>query len=469
MNDMSHSSTVSSVGIPPYSLEAEQAVLGTLLRANDVFDHVAGKLAAGDFYTGDHQRIFRALMTLIEANKEADPVAVGQFLKDRGELDGIGFEYLIELMEGPASITNVRGYVEVVRDKSVKRALLTVAMQLGDMVHANTGRTALQLLDDAQALLAGVDERSHRGQGTFRPLSDVFGELMEQLDAGIKNNTTAGITLGFHGLDRVVNPLMPGQLIIVGARPAVGKTSLAVNVALHACLSHKKPVGMFSMEMTDVEIAVRILAGYSQVAAGRFREHRLGDKEWERINKTLATYHQAPFHIDQTGGLSIQELTARARVASKQVGGFGLLLVDYVQLSRSETGGRSDTRATEIGMVTSGLKRLAKELGCPVMALSQLNRDSAKENKRPTIAELRDSGSIEADADTILLLHRPYVMNQKPECEFDAEVIVGKQRNGQIGIVELDYDARLTRFFDHGHAPSRSVHGSGGYGASRGE
>lgn len=467
MNDMSQTPAQPG-GIPPYTLESEQAVLGALLRANELYDHVAGQLVAADFYPHDHQRIFRALMMLIEANKPADPIAVGQWLKDRGELDEIGFDYLVELADGPGSVSGIRAYVEAVREKSTRRAMLQVAIKLSDMAHANNGRTARQLLDEAQSLLAGVDERSHRGQGTFRVISEVFGELMEQLDAGMRNNASPGITLGFHGLDKVVNPLMPGQLVVVGARPAVGKTSLAVNVALHACLSHKIPVGMFSMEMTDVEIAVRILAGYSGVAAGRFREHRLGDKEWDRVNHTLATYNEAPFYIDQAGGLSIQELTARARVANKQVGGFGLLVVDYVQLSRSETGGRSDTRATEIGMVTSGLKRLAKELGCPVMALSQLNRDSAKENKRPTIAELRDSGSIEADADTILLLHRPFVMSQKPEQEWEAEVIVGKQRNGQIGIVELDYDARLTRFFDHGHAPSRSVANARSYADSRG-
>lgn len=453
-------------GIPPYSLEAEQALLGAMMRAPEVYDHVAGQLVADDFYTGDHRAVFRAISTLLEAQKGADPVAVGQWLKDRGQLAEIGFEYLVQLVDGPASVANVRGYVEMVRDKSVKRALLMVSMKLGDLIHADNGKTARQLLDEAQALLAGVDERSHRGRGTFRALSDVFLELMQQLDAAAKANTAAGITTGFRGLDRTVNPLMPGQLVVVGARPAVGKTSLAVNVALHACLHHQVPVGMFSMEMTDIEIAVRILSGYSQVPAGRFREHRLGDKEWDRINATLAQFNEARFHIDQAGGLSIQELTARARVANKQVGGFGLLIVDYVQLSRSEE--RTDTRATELGRVTGGLKRLAKELGCPVMALSQLNRDSAKENKRPSIAELRDSGSIEADADTILLLHRPYVMSQKPEQEFEAEVIVGKQRNGQIGIVGLDYDARLTRFFDEGDAPGRSRAGAASYAAARG-
>lgn len=455
-----------SGGIPPYSLEAEQAVLGLLLRFNEAYDQVAGQLAANDFYSGDHQKIFTATVALIEANKAAEPVTVGQWLKDRGQLDGIGFDYLLELSEQLVSLTSVAAYVEMVREKSAMRALLSASMKLSEMAYATRGQTARQILDEAQAMLAALDERSQRGRGTFRPLSEVFTELLTQIDEAAKANTSTGISTGFRGLDRTLNPLMPGQLVVVGARPAVGKTSLAVNMALHACVHHKIAVGMFSMEMSDIELAVRILSGYSGVAAGRFREHRLGEKEWDRINATLAQFSDAPFHIDQSGGLSIQELTARARVANKQVGGFGLLIVDYVQLSRSE--GRNDTRATEIGAVTSGLKRLAKELRCPVLALSQLNRDSAKENKRPSIAELRDSGSIEADADTILLLHRPFVMSQKPEQEFDAEVIVGKQRNGQIGIVDLDYQANLTRFFDRDEAPGRRYATAASYAAAGG-
>lgn len=449
------------------STAAEQAVLATLLQANEAFDHVAPILAPADFYSGDHQAVYRAIAALIESGKPADAITVAQWLKDRNELDRLGgMAFLVELQASMGSASSVLHYARDVREQATRRAIFQVSMKLGDMASHPDGRDSRKMLDEAQAMLAAVDERSQRGRGTFRELREVFTELLTTLDDAKNANQSAGITTGFAGLDRMVNPFMPGQLIIVGARPAVGKTSLAVNMALHACTHHKAAVGMFSMEMTDIELAIRILAGYSQVAAGRFREHRLGEKEWERINNTLATYNDAPFHIDQAGGLSIQELSARARVAAKKIGGFKMLIVDYVQLSRSE--GKYDNRSVEIGAVTSGLKRLAKELQCPVVGLSQLNRDQTKDNRRPVISDLRDSGSIEADADTVLLLHRPYVASQRPEQEFDAEVIVGKQRNGQIGVCELDYDAKLTRFFDKDAAPGRARANAGQYRDVRG-
>ncbi|MEO8101350.1 MAG: replicative DNA helicase [Betaproteobacteria bacterium] len=440
--------------LPPHAMEAEAAVLAGLLANNDALDLIAGQLAEGDFYSGDNRYIWRAITALIGGNKPADVIAVAEWLKDRDLLERIGgFDYLQDL-ERVGLPTNIRHYANLVHEKSVLRAILMASMKMNELVYATEGRSARQLLDEAQALLAAVDERSQRGVGTFRNLNEVLTELMLQLDEATKGDVNIGVQTGFHQLDRLLNPLSPGQLIVVGARPAVGKTSFAVNVGMRVAMHDQRPVGMFSMEMTDIELAVRILAQATGMAAGRFREHRLNVGDWDLINGALGKLSGAPFHVDETGGLSIQELTARARVQSKKVGGFGLLIVDYLQLARAE--GRFDgNRATELGVISSGLKRLAKELQCPVMALSQLNREAAKERKLPTIAELRDSGSIEADADTVLLLHREFVMSQKADVEFDALVIIGKQRNGGIGKIDLDYDAPLTSFFDHGDSPAR--------------
>ena len=445
----------------PHAMEAEQAVLAGLLANNEAFDHLAGQLAEGDFYSSDNRYIWRAITALIGANKPADVIAVAEWLKDRALLDQVGgFDYLQDL-EYVGTAANIRHYASLVHEKSVLRAILLASMKMADLVYATEGKSARQLLDEAQALLAAVDERSLRGVGTFRALNEVFVELMLQLDDATKGDAAVGVQTGFYQLDKKLNPLSPGQLIVVGARPAVGKTSFAVNIAMHVATQYQKPVGMFSMEMTDIELAIRILSGFTGMAAGRFREHRLNVGDWDRINAALAKLSGAPFYVDETGGLSIQELTARARVQSKKVGGFGLLIVDYLQLARAE--GRFDgNRATELGAISSGLKRLAKELQCPIMALSQLNREAAKERKLPTIAELRDSGSIEADADTVLLLHREFVMSQKPECEYDALVLIGKQRNGEIGKIDLDYDAPLTRFFNHGESPARKGRGKDG-------
>lgn len=449
---------------PPHALEAEQSVLSALLVANEAFDLLAGKVAEADFYTHDHRLIYRAIAALLAAQKPADAVSVGSWLKDRGELEKIGFEYLMELASGMGSVANVGIYADIVREKSVVRAVLQASMAMADLAHSPGGRSASQIVDQAQALLAAVDERSKRGEGTFRPIGEAISELVQQIDDAKDSDAPIGVRSGFEDLDRLLNPMTAGQLIVVGARPAVGKTSFAVNVAMHVATNYDRPVGMFSMEMTDIELAVRILSGFTGMAAGRFREHRFNEKDWKKVSDAVGKLAAANLYVDHSGGLSIQELTARARLQSKRVGGFGLLIVDYLQLSRSE--GRYDNRAVEIGAVTSGLKRLAKELQCPVMALSQLNREAAKERKKPTIAELRDSGAIEADADTVLLLHRDYVMTQNSDTEFDAEVILGKQRNGQIGYVVMDYDARLTRFFNRGEAPCRGPR-SGGYSASR--
>lgn len=446
-------SRVAMLKFPPFSLEAEAAVLGCLLYDNGCYDTIVGVVAESDFYTYEHQLIFRAVNALVCENRLADTVTVASWLKDRDFLKRVqgGVEYVLELSQTSVSAVNARVYAEVVHERAVMRAIIRAGEKMADIAYDPNGKNARQLLDQAQNLLAEVDSRSRRGEGTFRTLSDALGELMSQLDS--KDQPT-GIATGYKGLDRLMNPMQPGQLIVVGARPAVGKTSFAVNVAVNVALQSKVTVGMFSMEMTDVELAVRVLSGESGIPSGRFREHRLDAKHWDYINKAMVDLHQANFHIDQTGGLTIQELIARARVQSKRVGGFGLLIVDYVQLAHAE--GRYDNRAVEIGAVTSGLKRLAKELNCPVMALSQLNRDAAKEKKMPVISELRDSGSIESDADTILLLHRDYVTTQKEEDMFDAKVIVGKQRNGGIGTVNMDYEPRLTKFFNEGEAPGRN-------------
>lgn len=451
---------IATLRIPTWSREAEESVLGGLLIDPARIDEVGALLTEADFYATNNRYIFRAIAALSAVRQVPDAITVAAWLKDRGLLEDNGpsddgklnFKLLQALADGVPSAKNVLLYAEIVREKSIRRAVAAAAQRMESIATDSDGRSARQILDEALGLLADVDERTQRGRGTFQRMGDVFQKVLAEVDAA-KAGTAGGWKTGFIQLDHIMNPMLPGQLVVVGARPGVGKTSLAVNIGCHVAKEYGAEVAMFSMEMTDPEIAIRILAGYSGIASGKFREHRIGDKEWERINMTLTQYGDMPFHIDASGGLSIQEITARARMARKQIGRLDVIIVDYIQLSRAE--GRYDNRAVELGAVTSGLKRLAKELECTVIALSQLNRDAAKENKRPTISELRDSGSIEADADTILLLHRPFVMNQKGEQEFDAEIIVGKQRNGQIGHVDLDYDARFTRFYDLNQAPGR--------------
>lgn len=462
MNDMSAGGEFTL----PWAEQAEMAVLGGLMIDSEAYDAVIGHVSENDFYTQDHRLIFRAIHALIALKKPVDVITVGSWLKDGGHLEQIsgGFSYISELQNKTSGTANIGLYAEAIQEKSIVRAVIAASKKMSDLAFAASGLSARQVLDQAQELLAQVDIKSRRGAGSFISLTDALNELMQQLDSGVQRD---GVTLGFQDLDRLVNPLQPGQLIVVGARPAVGKTSFAVNVAQHVAINLNKTVGIFSMEMTSVELAVRVLGGTAGIASGRFRKHRLDDKHWDRITHAMAELAKANIRIDETAGLTIQEIVARARIESKRIGGFGLIVVDYVQLAHAE--GRYDNRSVEIGAVTSGLKRLAKELNCPVIALSQLNRDSAKMNKKPTISELRDSGSIEADADTILLLHRDYVHTQKDEEEYDADVIVGKQRNGGIGTVPMDYDARFTRFFDHNTSPGRRQENARNYSGAKGE
>lgn len=436
------------------STAAEQAVLATLLQANEAFDHVAPILAPADFYSGDHQAVYRAIAALIESGKPADVITVGQWLKDRNELGRLGgMAFLAELQTSLGSASSVLHYARDVREQATRRAIFQVSMKLGDMATYADGRDSRKMLDEAQALLAAVDERSQRGRGTFEALGSVLTRVVENIDAAVHADKPIGHQTGFDDLDRILNRMAPGQLIVVGARPKVGKTSFAVNVGMHIA-SQGDPVYMFSMEMTGEEVGTRVLSGHTCIAAGRLREHRISDEHWNAIGRSVSKLADVPFYIDASPALSIQSMRARARVQLKQLGRPpALIIVDYLQLSGSE--GRFDTRAGELGAVTSGLKQLAKEIGSPVMALSQLNRDSSKAGKKPEMHELRDSGSIEADADAILLLHRDYVVSQRQEQMYDAEVNVAAQRNGQIGPVPLDYDPPLTRFFNYGAAPHR--------------
>lgn len=448
----------------PWSPQAEQAVLGSMLAYNPVCDEISTLLRADEFYTLDHQLIYRAIMALVGAHKPADPITVGEYLQGRGELERIdgGIEYIVEVSQY-GSPTSARTYAEIVHERAIVRALISTALKIEKLAYETAGKTPQAILGQAQELLAQVDARTRHGEATFRPLSEALTEVFATLEDDAAH---PGLTTGFADLDARLNPMQPGQLIIIGARPAVGKTSLAVNIAEHVEATYKVNVGMFSMEMTQVEIALRVLSGATNIPAGRFREHRLEAKHWERMQEAMNKLAASRFYIDETGGLTIQEITARARLQAKRIGGFGLLVVDYVQLAHAE--GRYDNRAVEIGAVTRGLKQLAKELQCPVIALSQLNREAAKERKLPTIAELRDSGSIESDADTILLLHREYVATQNDNVKHDAMVIIGKQRNGGIGKVDLDYDARLTKFFNAGESPARRIEDARNYSAAKG-
>lgn len=441
----SDDAALGGVKAPPYSTEAEQSVLGALILNNEALDSVRAVLVAADFYVGDHRDIFAAICALVDAGKIADVLTIAEWLKERGRLEPIGLEYLHGLADGTPSAASVVQYAQIVHERAVKRAVFSAALKMQDFVFAESGKSARQVLDAAQALLAAVDERCNRGVDVFRDMGSVLVEFMMGLE-----NTSApeGIKTGLSDLDQVLLPMQPGQLIVIGARPAVGKTSLAVNIALNAVLGQGKSVMMFSLEMSDLEIITRVVSQRTRLASEIFRQRRIPQNSLDRVNAAGAELTDKVFEITQPSGITIERLVALAKEKARQMRGVDLVVVDYIQLMGVER--KNDNRSVEIGAISQGLKQLAIALQCPVIAASQLNRDSSKTNRAPTMAELRDGGSIEADADKVLLLHRPYVVSQNKSEIHDAEIWVAKQRGGPIGKVECEYDGSTTRFCDKG-------------------
>jgi replicative DNA helicase len=451
VNDLSaESAAIGALKMPPFSLESEQAVLGVLLNNNEMLDVVRAELSASDFYRGDHREIFAAICALADANKTADVITVAVWLKERGRLDDVGFKSIAELAEFSVGAANLKMYVEIVHERAVNRAILSAAIKMQDVVYAENGKSARAKLDAAHQLLAAVDERCNRGVDVFRGIAPILTEFVSNLENA---EAPQGIKSGLSNLDRTLLPMMPGQLIVIGARPAVGKTSLAVNMAMHAVMHQHKSVMMFSLEMSDLEIITRIVSGRTGLASEIFRARRVPQNAWDRINSAVSDLTNRVFEITQPAGITIERLVALAKEKARQMRGVDLIVVDYIQLMGVER--RNDNRSVEIGAISQGLKQLAIALQCPVIAASQLNRDSSKTNRAPTMAELRDSGSIEADADKVILIHRPYVVSQNNDDIHRAELWVAKQRGGPIGMQPVDYDGSTTQFLDWGTLAAR--------------
>jgi replicative DNA helicase len=436
--------------VPPHSLEAEQSLLGGLLLDNHAFDRIADLVSAEDFYRDDHRRIFRHVARLIDQNKPADVVTVAESIDASEDKDRTGGPaYLGSLAQNTPSALNIRRYAELVRDRSVQRRLITVATEIAESALAPSGKEVGQLLDEAESRIMEVGEKGQRGTQGFEQIQPVLARVFERIDhlyhQENKSDVT-GVPTGFIDLDERTAGLQAGDLVIVAGRPSMGKTALALNIAEHVGVKNGIPVAVFSMEMGATQLAMRMLGSIARVDQHNMRTGRLNDEEWSRLSSAMGDLHNAPIFIDETGALNALELRARARRIHRQCGKLGLIVVDYLQLMSASSEG--ENRATEISEISRSLKALAKELECPVVALSQLNRAlETRNDKRPMMSDLRESGAIEQDADLILFIYRDEVyFPEKVEARGIAEVIIGKQRNGPIGKVELTFLGEHTRF-----------------------
>lgn len=439
---------VAQLRIPPHSIEAESSVLGGLLLDNGAWERVGDLLKPGDFYRYEHRLIYGAVGALIEANKPADVITVYEHLQNQGKADEVGgLAYLNSLAQYVPSAGNIRRYAEIVRERGILRKLVSASDEITTSAFNPQGKPVDKILDEAEQKIFNIGEEGSRMKQGFQGMDTLVVQLLDRVEEMANNpNDITGVPTGFYDLDRMTSGFQPGDMIVLAARPSMGKTALAVNIAEHVALNEGLPVAVFSMEMGAAQLAVRIVGSIGRIDQGHLRTGKLTDEEWPRLTEAIEKLRNVSLHIDETPGLTPTELRANARRLARQCGKLGLIVVDYLQLM-SGSSSDGENRATELGEISRGLKMLAKELQCPVIALSQLNRSvETRTDKRPMMSDLRESGAIEQDADVIMFIYRDDYYNKDSKEPGVAEVIIGKQRNGPTGVIKLAFIKPLTRF-----------------------
>ena len=432
--------------LPPHSVEAEQSVLGGLMLDPAAWDQIADRVSSEDFYRHDHRLIFAAAAALIERNQPCDAVTLAGHLEAQALLEEIGgLAYLGGLARDTPTASNIRAYADIVRERSVLRQLITAGNGIASSALEPEGREAREIVDEAERAVFEIAERGSRGRVGFRPIKTILPEVVNRIDELYNSEgKMTGISTGFGKLDEMTSGLQPGDLIIVAGRPSMGKTTLAVNIAENAALGAGKSAAIFSMEMSAESLTLRMISSLGRINQGHLRSGRLQEEDWPRIDSAMTQLGQAKLFVDETPALTPTEIRARAR-RLKRERGLDLIVVDYLQLM--QVAGTKENRATEISEISRSLKALAKELKVPVIALSQLNRGvEQRQEKKPVMSDLRESGAIEQDADVILLIYREEVYDQNTTRKGIADIIIAKQRNGPTGEVQLTFLGQYTKF-----------------------
>lgn len=437
---------VNRIKMPPHSIAAEQSVLGGLLLSAESWDAVADAVSANDFYRPDHRLIFRQIARLADDAQPVDVITVADKLTAEGELDTAGgLSYLVELADNTPSASNIRAYAQVVRERASLRGLIDAAQEIAASGFSPEGRTASELIDEAERLIMQISEHEAAGGGP-KEVNELLKRAVDRIEELVASGgDITGLSTGYTDLDKMTSGMQPSDLIIVAGRPSMGKTSFAMNLVEHAALNQSKPVLTFSMEMPADQLIVRMLASIGRIDQGRLRTGKLEQEDWARLNTAVTKMKDIPLLIDDTPALTPTELRTRARRVAREHGGIAMIMVDYLQLMR--VAGASEGRTAEISEISRSLKAIAKEFACPMVALSQLNRSlEQRPNKRPVNSDLRESGAIEQDADVIMFIYRDEVYNEDSPDKGIAEIIIGKQRNGPIGTCKLAFVGQYTRF-----------------------
>lgn len=440
---------VEGLKLPPHSLEAEQSVLGGLMLDNERWDNVSERVVAEDFYSRPHRLIFCEMQRLLEASQPIDLITLSDSLEQRGELDMVGgFAYLAELSKNTPSAANINAYADIVRERAVVREMIAVANQIADAGYDPQGRSSEDLLDFAESNVFKIaEQRANKDEGP-KNIEQILEATVSRIESLYQkpHDGVTGVDTGYQDLNKKTAGLQGSDLIIVAARPSMGKTTFAMNLCENAAMLHEKPVLIFSLEMPSEQIMMRMLASLSRVDQTRIRTGQLDDEDWARISGTMGILlEKKNIYIDDSSGLTPTEVRSRARRIFRENNGLSMIMIDYLQLMRVPS--LSDNRTLEIAEISRSLKALAKELNVPVVALSQLNRSlEQRADKRPVNSDLRESGSIEQDADLIMFIYRDEVYHENSDLKGIAEIIIGKQRNGPIGTVRLTFNGQWSRF-----------------------
>ena len=431
-------------------MEAESSVLGGLLLDNKSWEQVADLLSEGVFYRYEHRQVYLSIQALINASRPADVITVYEHLQSIGKAEEVGgLGYLNALAQYVPSASNIRRYAEIVRERAILRKLVTASDEIATNAFNTQGKPVPQILDEAEQKIFQIGEEGSRLKQGFQSMDQLAVILLDRVNQMADSpNDITGVPSGFVDFDKMTSGMQAGDLIVLAARPSMGKTALAINIAEHVALNEGLPVAVFSMEMGASQLAIRIVGSIGRIDQQRLRTGKLNQEEWPRLAEAIEKLRNVSLHIDETPSLTPMELRANARRLARTCGKLGLIVVDYLQLMSGNTSSNNgDNRATEIGEISRGLKMLAKELQCPVIALSQLNRSvETRTDKRPMMSDLRESGAIEQDADVIMFIYRDDYYNKDSKEPGVAEIIIGKHRNGPTGTVKLAFLKPLTRF-----------------------
>ena len=440
---------VDAIKVPPHSLEAEQSVIGGLLLDNERWDTVSEKVVSKDFYSRPHRLIFEAVKDILEESSPLDLITLSEHLELREQLEEVGgFAYLADLAKNTPSAANINAYADIVAQRALVRSLIGVANEIADSGYDPQGRTSEELVDLAESKVFAIAEgRASENEGP-QNVDSILEKTLERIEILYKTpqDGVTGVDTGFNDLNKKTAGLQGSDLIIVAARPSMGKTTFAMNLCENAAMKQDKPVLIFSLEMPAEQLMMRMLASLSRVDQTKIRTGQLDDEDWARISSSMGILmDKKNMYIDDSSGLTPTEVRSRARRIAREHDGISMIMIDYLQLMRVPS--LSENRTLEIAEISRSLKALAKEFNVPVVALSQLNRSlEQRADKRPVNSDLRESGSIEQDADLIMFIYRDEVYNPDSSLKGIAEIILGKQRNGPIGSVRLTFQGQHSRF-----------------------